>query len=338
MESEETERSQSHISLKLRKIIAESFGPRGESKFAAFVGIPRSTINSYTRGVHPVMPSFENMVSICRSMNVNLEWLFYDLGPMFVKPNFLDKLIASAIRRERTRRGLSAEAVSQAIREKAAVEMAADDIRQIESGARPITTDQITLFASIYGINFRALVPGAFPDEHEIVPIEEIARRQESLSSLQGRPRPGKDKLVIYENDLGEVDFKDYIPVLTKTPAGAVSFSTDAGYPPGIAEKFVYAPDVLDRNAYALFVEGDSMQPRYTEGDIIIASPNAPADFKASVPCVVIFSDDSHQFKLFRRTNGEFEILSLNKNYPGRIVSPEDLRAVHPVVGHIKPT
>jgi len=329
-------RTDLRLNEKLRKIIEETFGPRGESKFAEFVGIPRSTINSYTRAENPVAPSFENIVKICAKLSINLEWLFYDIGELFEKENFLDKLIGNAVRKEREKRGLDRLTFSRAIKEKVNKDLSADEIREIESGRRRITTEEITLFAAVYGVNFRALIPSAFPMEEEIVPIEEIAQMKKALTVTRPEISADKEKMILYENELNETNFKNYIPILSKTPAGTVSFNTDAGYPPGMAERFVLAPDVLDRNAYALVVEGDSMEPRFRGGDIIVASPNTPVDFSTSAPCVIIFKDDSHQFKVFRKTNGSFEAVSLNKNYPSRIISPDDLRSVHPVVKHIR--
>ena len=332
----DAERTDLRLNQKFRTIIEETFGSRGESKFAEFVGIPRSTINSYARTENPVAPSFENIVKICAKLSINLEWLFYDIGEIFEKENFLDKLIGNAIRKEREKRGLDLAAISKAIKEKANKELSPDEIREIESGRRRITTEEISLFAAIYGINFRALIPSAFPMEEQIVPIEEIARIKKGLAVSRPTLSADKEKMILYENELNETNFKNYVPILSRTPAGTVSFNTDAGYPPGIAERFVFSPDVLDRNAYALVVEGDSMEPRFRGGDIIIASPNTPVDFANPTPCAIIFKDDSHQFKVFRKTNGSFEAVSLNKNYPSRIIGPDDLRSVHPVVKHIR--
>ncbi len=42
------------------------------------------------------------------------------------------------------------------------------------------------------------------------------------------------------------------------------------GYPPGAADDYVRCPDLHDPNAFAVRVIGDSMEPKYHHGYIII--------------------------------------------------------------------
>ena len=52
-------------------------------------------------------------------------------------------------------------------------------------------------------------------------------------------------------------------------------FFDDAGFPIGGSWDEITAPGVKDLNAYALEISGDSLQPVYRQGDIVIVSPNA---------------------------------------------------------------
>jgi len=65
------------------------------------------------------------------------------------------------------------------------------------------------------------------------------------------------------------------VPVINKVPAGYPVDFDDMGYPPGGADDYVRCPDLHDPNAFAVCVVGDSMEPKYHEGDIIIFSPAA---------------------------------------------------------------
>ena len=56
-------------------------------------------------------------------------------------------------------------------------------------------------------------------------------------------------------------------------PGRAEGYFDDAGYPVGTGWDEVVFPDVGDPHAYALEVSGDSMEPVYRDGDVIIVSP-----------------------------------------------------------------
>ena len=61
--------------------------------------------------------------------------------------------------------------------------------------------------------------------------------------------------------------------MINKVPAGYPADFDDLGYPPGAADDYVRCPDLHDAYAFAVRVVGDSMEPKYREGDIVIFSP-----------------------------------------------------------------
>jgi repressor LexA len=65
------------------------------------------------------------------------------------------------------------------------------------------------------------------------------------------------------------------VPVINKVSAGYPRDFNDLDYPVGIADDYVRCPDVHDRNAFAVRVVGDSMEPKFLAGDIVIFSPAA---------------------------------------------------------------
>jgi SOS-response transcriptional repressor LexA len=65
------------------------------------------------------------------------------------------------------------------------------------------------------------------------------------------------------------------VPVINKVSAGYPSDFNDLDYPVGIADDYVRCPDLHDPNAFAVRVVGDSMEPKFREGDIVIFSPVA---------------------------------------------------------------
>jgi repressor LexA len=63
------------------------------------------------------------------------------------------------------------------------------------------------------------------------------------------------------------------IPIINKVAAGYPTDFNDLDYPVGIADEYLRCPDVHDPNAFAVRVVGDSMEPKFHQGDIIIFSP-----------------------------------------------------------------
>ncbi len=65
------------------------------------------------------------------------------------------------------------------------------------------------------------------------------------------------------------------IPVIGHAQAGGNGFFDDAGYPVGAGWDEVAFPGLGDPNAYALEIAGDSIEPVYRDGDIVVVSPAA---------------------------------------------------------------
>lgn len=63
------------------------------------------------------------------------------------------------------------------------------------------------------------------------------------------------------------------VPLINSVAAGYPREFTDLGYPARIADEYVRCPDLHDPDAFAARVVGDSMEPTYHEGDIVIFSP-----------------------------------------------------------------
>src|SRR5687768_2919284 len=85
------------------------------------------------------------------------------------------------------------------------------------------------------------------------------------------------------------------VPVINRVSAGYPRDFTDLSYPPKVADEYVGCPDITDRDAFAARVHGDSMVPKYREGDIIIFSPGlSPRD---GDDCFIRFADGQTTFK-----------------------------------------
>lgn len=86
-----------------------------------------------------------------------------------------------------------------------------------------------------------------------------------------------------------------------------------------------------DENAFAVFIEGDSMEPKFFAGDRIVFAPNSEARNGDAV--LVKMNDGRVYFKWFHRTGPEGKqvvLTSENKNYAPINVPQEELRFIYP--------
>lgn len=65
------------------------------------------------------------------------------------------------------------------------------------------------------------------------------------------------------------------VPLINKVAAGYPTEFTDLGYPARVADEYVRVPEVSDPDAFGARVVGDSMEPEYREGDMVVFSPRA---------------------------------------------------------------
>ena len=66
------------------------------------------------------------------------------------------------------------------------------------------------------------------------------------------------------------------MPLIGFAEAGAGGYFDDGGFPVGKGWDEIAFPAVNDEHAYALEISGNSMEPAYRDGDVIIVSPAAP--------------------------------------------------------------
>ena len=112
------------------------------------------------------------------------------------------------------------------------------------------------------------------------------------------------------------------VPLLGLAQAGAGGFFDDGGFPVGQGWDQIRFPKVDDENAYALEVTGDSMEPLYRDGDILIVSPNSAP--RKGDRMVLRTTDGEVMAKiLVRRTAKTVELASFNPAHPN-LVFPID--------------
>jgi phage repressor protein C with HTH and peptisase S24 domain len=114
------------------------------------------------------------------------------------------------------------------------------------------------------------------------------------------------------------------VPLLGFAEAGAGGYFDDGGFPAGEGWAETAFPAVTDAHAYALEVSGQSMEPAYRNGDIIVVSPSAP--IRRGDRVVVRTRDGEVMAKeLKRKTPKSIELKSLNAQHPDRTLEAYDV-------------
>src|SRR3954462_8818734 len=101
------------------------------------------------------------------------------------------------------------------------------------------------------------------------------------------------------------------VPLIGFAQAGSGGYFDDGGFPVGKGWDEIPFPAVTDENAYALEISGDSMEPAYRDGSVIIVSP--AASVRKNDRVVVKTKDGEVTVKeLKRKTAKAIELRSIN--------------------------
>lgn len=142
----------------------------------------------------------------------------------------------------------------------------------------------------------------------------------------------------LVERSVGNVETvtANAVPVINCVSAGYPKDFTDLSYPPKVADEYVSCPDIQDGEAFAARVHGDSMTPKYRQGDIVIFSPAAPC--RDGDDCFVRFSDGQTTFKRVFFESGEDGTSSMvrlqprNERYRPQTIPSEDITGLYRAV------
>ena len=121
------------------------------------------------------------------------------------------------------------------------------------------------------------------------------------------------------------------IPLIGLAQAGGDGFFDDGGYPVGGGWDEVTLPEIGDPHAYALEISGDSMEPVFRDGDMVIVSPAAP--IRRGDRVVVRNAEGEVMAKqLARRSARRIELRSLNPAHPDYSFALSEVAWVHRII------
>src|ERR1700682_2866289 len=114
------------------------------------------------------------------------------------------------------------------------------------------------------------------------------------------------------------------VPLIGFAEAGAGGYFDDGGFPAGTGWDEIAFPAVDDTHAYALEVSGQSMEPAYRDGDVILVSPAAPIR-RGDRVVVRTRNGELMAKELKRRTAKSIERSSLNTDHGDRTIAAVDV-------------
>jgi phage repressor protein C with HTH and peptisase S24 domain len=121
------------------------------------------------------------------------------------------------------------------------------------------------------------------------------------------------------------------IPLIGLAQAGGEGFFDDGGYPVGGSWDEVSLPEIGDANAYALEISGDSMEPVFRDGDMVIVSPAAPIRRGDRVVARTTRGEVMAK-QLVRRSAKRIELRSLNPDHPDYSFDLNEVAWLHRII------
>lgn len=107
------------------------------------------------------------------------------------------------------------------------------------------------------------------------------------------------------------------VPLISWVKAGALCEAID-NLAPGDAEEWLPCPFPHSKSSFCLRLVGNSMEPEYREGEVILVDPEVEAKHGSDV--VVHTPDGKTTFKRYQQSEDGSYLLALNPAFPDRII------------------
>ncbi|SDD10554.1 S24 family peptidase [Belnapia rosea] len=121
------------------------------------------------------------------------------------------------------------------------------------------------------------------------------------------------------------------IPLIGLAQAGGEGYFDDGGFPVGGGWDEIGVPEVGDPHAYALEISGESMEPVFRDGDIVIVSPGAPIR-RGDRVVVRTQKGEVMAKELKRQSARRIDLRSLNPAHPDYTFDLAELNWMHRIV------
>ena len=178
-------------------------------------------------------------------------------------------------------------------------------------------------------------LPSDIRQEYESAEAENQKLRQFIKNIIHQKTDVGQLDVLLAESELdieqagASLSAGRLVPVINKVSAGYPSDFNDLDYPVGVADDYVRCPDLHDPNAFAVRVVGDSMEPKFREGDIVIFSP--AAEVNNGDDCFVRFAmpHETTFKRVFFEQNNKVRLQPRNEKYSPTIVDGKRINGLY---------
>ncbi len=181
-------------------------------------------------------------------------------------------------------------------------------------------------------------LPSDIRQEYESAEAENQKWRQFIKNLIHRKPDAGELGTLLADNNLDVDQAKAslaagrMVPIINKVAAGYPSDFNDLDYPAGVADDYVRCPDVHDPNAFAVRVVGDSMEPKFREGDIVVFSP--AAEVHNGDDCFVRFAmpHETTFKRVFFEPKNKVRLQPRNEKYSPTIIDGKRINGLYRAV------
>ena len=126
------------------------------------------------------------------------------------------------------------------------------------------------------------------------------------------------------------IQTKQKLPVISYVTAGAPQ-TFEMPYTSYCDEHIEVPFEIKDPDAFALRIFGDSMYPKFLDGDYVIASPNQEP--RNNQPVIAMINKNETTCKLFLEQKDHICLSPINPEYRMIICNKKDVEWVFPIIG-----
>ncbi len=181
-------------------------------------------------------------------------------------------------------------------------------------------------------------LPADVRQEYESAEAENQKWRQIAKNLIDKKADASRLTEILAESDLNVEQEKlplapgRLVPVINKVSAGYPTDFNDLDYPVGIADDYIRCPDLHDPNTFAVRVVGDSMEPKFHEGDIVIFSP--ATEVHNGDDCFVRFAmpHETTFKRVFFESDNKIRLQPRNEKYSPTIVDGKRINGLYRAV------
>lgn len=152
---------------------------------------------------------------------------------------------------------------------------------------------------------------------------EKVAR---SIEAEAGLPEGWLDKLPDEKNTGPGPSIRGHVPLISEVQAGMYKEHVDNFYPGDGGAELIATSVPVKRHTFALRVSGDSMEPEFRAGMILVVEPDMepqPGDY-----VIAKNGDGETTFKQLVKDGGDWYLKPLNERYPIRPLGKAEIIGV----------